>query len=605
VGSEGWPAGLTDEELNGLEREARDAIELGAWVEPRLDQGGISRDPAEGETWGEERTVRAGLLYALLTMEALPSGRRPRALRLRQVRIRDQLDLEGASVACPLWLEDCFVQDAILLRDGRAAALSFRGCHLRKGLSAQRLETRGDLDLTRVAVEGELVLYGTHVGGQLFLDGATLDNAGRRALYADGLTVEGYMLCRKGFSAKGEVRLPGAHIHGQLDLSAASLANAGGVALNADGITVDSDMFCRYERPEDEGDDEEEEEEERFRFRATGEVRLLGAHIGGQLDFSGARLGNAAGYALLADRLTVEGDMFCRYERPDDEEDEEQDEKRFRATGEVSLRGAHIGRQLSLRGAILANVNLNGLALGRARDLADLAPALGLALDLEGLTTRELILQPKAMPLGKVDLTNAKVGSVADSETTWPAVLRLRGFVYDSLVAEPEIGVSARLQWLKRNESGYAPQTYDQLAAACRADGRDEDALRVLVAKQRRRHSTLNPAGRIWNSILRWTVGYGYRPYYALFWLVALWVLGWIVFSVAHPGDMTPTGAGGPQFYAVAYSLDTLLPIVDLGQQSHWTPGGAALVVSWLLIGLGWVLTTAVVAALTGLIKRE
>jgi hypothetical protein len=203
-------------------------------------------------------------------------------------------------------------------------------------------------------------------------------------------------------------------------------------------------------------------------------------------------------------------------------------------------------------------------------------------------------------------LTNAEIGRVADSENTWPAELGLRGFVYGSLTAEPEVGVSDRLRWLERNRPRrYAPQVYDQLAAAYRADGRDEDALRVLVAKQRRRRSTLNPGGRLWNSLLRWTVGYGYRPYYALYWLVALWVVGWIVFSVAHPGDMTPTGAGGPQFYAVAYSLDTLLPIVDLGQQSHWTPDGAALIVSWVLIGLGWVLTTAVVAALTGLIKRE
>jgi hypothetical protein len=470
------------------------------------------------------------------------------------VRIRDQLDLEGASVACPLWLEDCFVEEAILLRDGLAAALRFRGCHLRGALSAQRLETRGDLDLTRVVAEGALVINGAHIGGQLDFSGATLANAGGFALYADGLTVEADMFCRDGFSATGEVRLLGAHIGGQLDFSGATLANVGGSALNADDTTVDSDMFCR------EG------------FSAAGEVRLLGAHIGGQLDFSGATLASSGRYALVANRLTVEGDTFCR--------------DGFAAIGEVSLLAAHIGGQLTLRDASLVNLN-------------------GLALDLEGLTTKVLILQPEAPPVGGVDLTNAEIGSVVDSETTWPAELRLRGFVYDRVVAHPEIGVSARLRWLERDPSGYVPQPYDQLAAACRADGRDEDALRVLVAKQQRRRSSLNLAGRIWNSVLRWTVGYGYRPYYALFWLVALCVVGWIVFSVAHPGDMTPTADGGPQFYAVAYSLDTLLPIVDLGQQGHWTPDGAALIVSWALIALGWVLTTAVVAALTGLIKRE
>jgi hypothetical protein len=324
---------------------------VGAWVEPRLEEGDISRDPAEGKAWGEERTVRAGLLYALLTTEALPSGRRPRALRLRQVRIRDQLDLEGASVACPLWSEDCFVEDAILLRDGLAAALSFRGCHLPGGLSAQRLETRGDLDLTRVVAEGELaegalIMYDAHIAGQVFLDGARLGKLGGRALYADGLTVEAYMLCREGFSATGEVRLPGAHIGGQLDFSGARLLGLGGAALNADNITVDGDLVCR------EG------------FEASAEVRLLGAQIGGQLDFSGATLRNLEGYALLAARLTVEGDTFCR--------------DGFAATGAVNLHGARIGGQLTLRGASYLT-----------------------ALDLEGLTARELILQPAAPPVGQ------------------------------------------------------------------------------------------------------------------------------------------------------------------------------------------------------------
>jgi hypothetical protein len=65
---------------------------------------------------------------------------------------------------------------------------------------------------------------------------------------------------------------------------------------------------------------------------------------------------------------------------------------------------------------------------------------------------------------------------------------------------------------------------------------------------------------------------------------------------------MTPTGAGGPQFYAVAYSLAADR---ESGTAEPLDPGGSTPVVSWLLIGLGWVLTTAVVAALTGVIKRE
>jgi hypothetical protein len=44
-------------------------------------------------------------------------------------------------------------------------------------------------------------------------------------------------------------------------------------------------------------------------FTAVGEVGLLGAHIGGQLDLSGASLANPNGLALNADRLTVDQDV--------------------------------------------------------------------------------------------------------------------------------------------------------------------------------------------------------------------------------------------------------------------------------------------------------
>jgi hypothetical protein len=51
--------------------------------------------------------------------------------------------------------------------------------------------------------------------------------------------------------------------------------------------------------------------------------------------------------------------------------------------------------------------------------------------------------------------------------------------------------------------------------------------------------------------------------------------------------------------------LDVLLPVVDLGQQTAWTPNGVARWFTWASILAGWVLTTAVVAALSGLLKGD
>jgi hypothetical protein len=89
------------------------------------------------------------------------------------------------------------------------------------------------------------------------------------------------------------VRLLGAHIGGQLDLSGARLTNRGRRALNADGLTVDQRMLCR-------------------RIIAKGEVSLLGARIGGQLNLDEAHLTNTRGLALRARRLTVNQSLMCR-----------------------------------------------------------------------------------------------------------------------------------------------------------------------------------------------------------------------------------------------------------------------------------------------------
>jgi len=80
-------------------------------------------------------------------------------------------------------------------------------------------------------------------------------------------------------------------------------------------------------------------------FDAQGEVRLLGAHIAGQLSFDGAKLTNKDARALSADGLKVDQGMLCQ--------------TGFVAQGEVRLSGAHIAGQLGFNGAKLIDSTLN------------------------------------------------------------------------------------------------------------------------------------------------------------------------------------------------------------------------------------------------------
>lgn len=128
-----------------------------------------------------------------------------------------------------------------------------------------------------------------------------------------------------------------------------------------------------------------------------------------------------------------------------------------------------------------------------------------------------------------------------------------------------------RLPWFRRN-FGYVPQPYEQLADWYPKIGQTRDARRVLLEKQRHRRRTLHPVGR--GHLLDATVGYGYRPWLAGMWLIALPLLGTLVFGTHDPTLVKPS-EGGP-FQTFVYTLDLLIPIGGLGQRTgwYWTDSG-------------------------------
>jgi hypothetical protein len=428
-------------------------------------------------------------------------------------------------------------------------------------LSADGLTVDGSMFCREgFAARGEVWLLGAKIGGQLSCRGATFTNEGGRALSADGLTVDADMVCREGFAATGEVRLLGAKIGGRLDCSGGTFTNENGPALSADGLTVEGGMYCR------DG------------FAARGEVRLPGARIGGQLSCSGGTFTNENGPALRADGLTVDRDMFC--------------DEGFAATGEVRLSGAKIGGLLSCSGGTFTNEN-------------------GPALRADGLTVaRSLYLLP-TMLSGSIDLTDAQVGNYVDDRRSWPEELRLGGFTYSWIEAIPMITIKERLEWVTRRASGFSPQPYEQLAAVYRRAGRDDDARLVAIEKQRQRRRHLkrwNVSGKAWHLLLDQTVGYGYRTWQAGLWLVGLLIVGSFIFHAAHDRHQliaAHKGDAQPPFQPVIYTLDVILPVVNLHQRDAWIAHGP---VQWLALTFtltGWVLTTAVVLSLTGILKRE
>ncbi|MFF8531693.1 oxidoreductase [Streptomyces sp. NPDC015532] len=552
-------------------------------------------DPGRGASWGPERTIRAELVARLLTDS---EARTP--LRLAGARITGLLDLEGATLSRWLLLTNCWMDDPVILAHAAAPLIRMAGCHL-PGLLAENLQIDADLSLDQgFTVRGQVNVARARIGGVLCLDGAMLDNPGAIALDAARLTAGHHVRLGDGFHARGAVHFPGAQIHGDLVLAGASIVNPGDTALTTDqsqiaqsvlaeglvtegairvcGARIGGSLTLAGARLTHTGDwavtasglQVTQEMHLGGGFTARGGIDLQGAHLGA-LIFDGAELDNPNGFALEGGWLTVDRQISCR--------------RGFTARGEFSLYGARVGARVDLREASFTNPG-------------------GLALDLERLNASALYLLPHRAPDGLVDLSHAQIGTLHDDPSAWSAHLDLRGLVYQTLIND-DVPVRARLNWLERQQHGYAPQPYDQLAAAYRQAGQEDAARLVAIHKQRRRRRTLNPAGRLLDWLLYLTVGYGYRTWLAALWLLALLALGTAVFTHSYPTHMTAAGTPTPAFHAIAYTLDVLVPIVDLGQQKAWLPTGSALYCSWLLSAAGWVLTTAVAAGLSGVLKRN
>ncbi len=73
-----------------------------------------------------------------------------------------------------------------------------------------------------------------------------------------------------------------------------------------------------------------------------------------------------------------------------------------------------------------------------------------------------------------------------------------------------------------------------------------------------------------------WTVVYGYRTYRAIFGLLAIILVGWGIFAWASWDHLRATKSAGqlPDYAPWLYSIDSVLPVINLGQEAAWSPTG-------------------------------
>lgn len=164
------------------------------------------------EDAGDDRKVLADFIRYLANGGCDACKTHEKGLRVFGALITDVLDLEGCSLGRDLGLLNCRFLEIPIFRSTSLDGLFLNGSYLHKGLRADRLETKGGVNLSQVQAEGTVSMIGAKLGGDLDCVGAAFSNAGGRALNLSGLDVTGAFFLRNGANVVGMMALTAATI---------------------------------------------------------------------------------------------------------------------------------------------------------------------------------------------------------------------------------------------------------------------------------------------------------------------------------------------------------------------------------------------------------
>ena len=498
----------------------------------------------------------------------------------------------------------------------------------RTALYAPRLTVVGDLIVEGSSrIEGGLDLTMAEIKGSLRLDHQTVENAHDRALDLTNASVSGD-LSAIGLDAQGTTHLTGGHIAGSLLLEGARLSrppltdrrhrgSERSAVLSADGATIDRDLDLRS-----------------LDARGGG-LWFRSARIGGSVDLTDARLDNPPGRAASFPQAQIAGTVRLAGD--------------FTALGLVAFNHATVGGRIVCTGARLSWPGASGdpafNRFGAAFEAINAQVAGGLELDWREVT-------------GIVDLTGAHTPSLTDDPRNWGHGVRLSGFTYDRFAtSSPDNpadtgswAVDDRVDWLSR-QLPFDIGPFEQAARVYRQHGRNLDAENMLIHGRRlaRRQAAPDGSGRgsVAGHLRRsgdWfldrAVGYGYRPSRVGAFLIMLAAITALLLALpagtetlratsstgqvyrptsAASGTGPATGPGAVRadrcgagqvrcFQPILYSIDTVVPLIDLGQRSTWYPtqtGAGWFYAIWLNVAtiLGWVASTIFLLAFARLAR--
>ncbi len=546
---------------------------------------------------------------------------------MKHAKVDGHVDFSGLKCSQSLDIEGSEIGSDLFLSNAELHGLALIGTKVRGQLTLSRIDCRGACDLESIDVHADILLRhgaietldltGGTTGGQVVMDGVSckgeVSMEGLRV--GTDLIVEGDAKMDSvdlvGATIGGDIRMTDVVFVGELDLTGIDVA----AGLRMVGIVTNKRIIlsrakCRMLN---------------LSGARTADIELRFANIDDLVNMTGTIVDGV----LDMEMLTVGGNLFLR------------DRAKF---GRVYLWDAKVRGTIEARAAVFDGLlDMNGVSAGSIWLQSDARFNDGVR--LTNARVEQSIELAGAHFRGLVDLTGGEIGSalivsspergaarwdadaklilqnasvdavqVGISDETpagdcWPQKLQLNGLTYRR-VAKSDPSTAKRssqdadgfIRWLARDWP-TSHQPYQQLANVLTDQGDVDESERVLFAGQERKRRGARGIRRLGYEGLKWTIGYGIgaRYFWSLAWVLALTIVGGLVFAPFVHSHWSSRGA------ELLFSVDQLLPIV------HVTPAAEELAKqvtgwqSWYLAFhrmCGFVLGSFIVAGLTGVTKK-
>ena len=505
---------VTETSCKSLSLPAWSPAEREAWLRNCLGQPADFRARSEANRQISARFLRTILLESPWR-DVIPFY----GVRIIGAIVTGELNLDFGVLKGPLQLDHCEFRSKIsMLGTTVPKQFSMVGSHFHGPLELERLEVLGPAFLRGIKTESTFSLFNARTQDALDLGGAEFASDAKLI----GVVTTGFLDLR-GVRAEG-VNLQQAKVGRSLELAGARFAGP----LTLTSIKVTGDVLVHSVVAESGLD---------ARYAQFGELlQILDTEIEGDLILYGVSTGS---HLQLADSK-VSGSVDLQESRVGGRLHIHNSH-----TGAIDADGIDVVRDVDFSGSEIASATLVGARVGGALRLADEKGA------------------AVWIGTGELDLRYSRFGSVDVGDLgSWPRTYRLAGLTYQRL-ADSTSGSDAQamqlnhlVQWL--NRAYYSPQPYDQLADVLADAGLLDDATDIRFEGRRRQirdgtGSLLAKAGLV---LLQYTVGFGYRSYYAAGWATLFVLCGWFVARRSQVGRQQGLG-----FF---YSLDLFLPIVEL-----------------------------------------